>query len=399
VPRRTVGLVVLVAAIALVLPAGALAAGAALRSPADGVVNGPTSLDLRITREPYEAITAIDVGLRRGDAAVDGGTVERLCEGLRECPNADRAADYRIAFDPRTGAPFLSAETARILPNGSYELRVGIELGHTTEQQALPLTLSVPPSTPTDVRATVSGPRVGVRWSPAPEPDVAGYRVERSTEGGGWTSAGEVASSATDLSDAPGPGSHRYRVVALRPDGKGGTYEVTSRDVQVTVAGTARGDAAGPAGGDPAEPDAETEEGRDPAEGGDGDGTDAAGEADVVGEDADVAATGPAGAAGPAGAWAPRAIPTIGLDRRARTPTMSGDDPGTFRETLAYDGAERVDDRRHPADDGEVLLSVPGAGAFGGLDGDRRLAVPFAAGLLMTATGLHLWRWVKLPLP
>jgi hypothetical protein len=396
VPRRTAGLVVLVAALALVLPAGALAAGAALRSPADGVVNGPTSLDLRVTREPYEAITAIDVGLRRGDAAVDGSTVERLCEGLRGCPNADRAADYRIAFDPRTGAPFLPAETARILPNGSYELRVSIELGRSTEQQALPLTLSVPPSTPTDVRATVSGPRVAVRWSPAPEPDVAGYRVERSTDGGGWTTAGEVAPSATDLSDAPGPGSHRYRVVALRPDGKGGTYEVTSREVQVTVAEAPRGAAPGPAGGEAAETDpGATEDGRDPAEGGEGDGTAAADEGGAVREDADEVATGPARRAG---AWASRATPTIGLDRRAITPSMSGDDPGIFRETLAYDGAERVEDGQRPADDGEVLLSVPGAGAFGGLDGDR-LAVPLAGGLLMTAMGLHLWRWVMLPLP
>jgi hypothetical protein len=61
VHRRTAALVVLVAAFCLALPTAALAAGATLRGPSDGVVTGPTSLDLRVTASRSRPSARIDV--------------------------------------------------------------------------------------------------------------------------------------------------------------------------------------------------------------------------------------------------------------------------------------------------------------------------------------------------
>jgi hypothetical protein len=413
VHRRTAALAALVAVLALLLPATAIAAGATLRGPADGVVSGATSLDVRITREPFEAISAIDLGLRRGGAPVDGSTTRRLCEGLRDCPNSERAADFRVPFDPRTGSPFLPSAAARMLPNGVYELRVSIEVGPDIQERSLELTLSVPPATPSDVRASASGQQVTVEWGRAPEPDLAGYRIERASGGGSWSSRGQLGASSTAFADEPGPGGHRYRVVALRPDGKGGTYEVTSRDVGVTVTEPPQDDAS---------------QGSDDGYGSDPDGSDQTGE----GPDGDVSADGSFGAAGDgsdrdttddtasggdgaglAGDSGTRSFgssqrrsaqaPSFNLNRSgANTPSLPWDDPDYFQEELAYDAPGTADPSERAtrsSGDGEVLLSIPGVGAFGGGADGNRAAVPIAGGLLMTTMGLHLWRWLKVPLP
>jgi hypothetical protein len=414
VQRRTAALAALVAALALLLPATALAAGATLRGPADGVVSGATSLDVRVTREPFEAISAIDLGLRRGGAPIEGSTTRRLCEGLRDCPNSERSADFRIPFDPRTGSPFLPSTAARMLPNGAYELRVSIVVGRDTQELSLDLTLSVPPASPSDVRASASGQQVTVEWGRATEPDLAGYRIERASGSGSWSNRAQLGASSTAFADEPGPGTHRYRVVALRPDGKGGTYEVTSREASVTVAEPPQDDASSGSTG--------TDDGSDGTDGGgdqdgarpegdDDEGSDL-GSRDDDGEGADDGSVdgngdGPAGGAGDpsSGGSQRRSVqaPSFNLDRSgANTPALPWDDPEYFQERLAYGAAETADPserRRRSSDDGEVLLSIPGVGAFGGgVDGDRA-AIPIAGGLLMTAMGLHLWRWLKVPLP
>jgi hypothetical protein len=392
VHRRTAALLVLVAALALVLPSAVLAAGAALRGPADGVVTEATTLDVRVTREPYEAITAIDLGLRRGDAAVEGSVTRRLCEGLRECPNSEGSADYRVPFDPRTGEPFLRPDDARILPNGAYSLQVSITVGRDVQEHALDLLLSAPPSSPADVRAAASGQRVDLAWRRAPEPDVAGYRIERAGEGGPWEDRGQAAASADTFVDEPGPGTHRYRVVALRPDGRGGTYRAASREVGVTVeappADAAGGDEVSGEGGGAAD-DGSGEAAPADASGPDGDVADG----DVAEADAPRRSGARSGASGRA-----RLVPSVSLERGgADTPPLPWDDPDHYEETLAYGGPDREDPSADRDDD--VLLSVPGLGSFGGGVDTDRAAVPIAGGLLMTAVGLHLWRWLRVPLP
>jgi hypothetical protein len=412
VHRRTAALAALVAALALLLPATAIAAGATLRGPADGVVSGPTSLDVRVTREPFEAITAIDLGLRRGGAPIEASSTRRLCEGLRDCPNSEGSADFRIPFDPRTGSPFLPTSSARILPNGAYELRVSIEVGRDVQERSLHLTLSVPPASPSDVRASASGQQVSVEWGRASEPDLEGYRIERAAGGGGWSNRAQLGASSTAFVDDPGPGSHRYRVVVLRPDGKGGTYEVTSREVNVTVADPPRdassqgqeSDGNGHADWDQDGAGSEGGALADGADGGanDGIGGDTADDASSEGDAVDLSAGSGSGSSGSTQRRSAQA-PSFNLNRSgANTPSLPWNDPEYYQEELAYDASETADPSERStrsSGDGEVLLSIPGVGAFGGgTDGDRA-AVPIAGGLLMTAMGLHLWRWLKVPLP
>ena len=70
-----------------------------------------------------------------------------------------------------------------------------------------------------------------------------------------------------------------------------------------------------------------------------------------------------------------------------------------FRGELDFDG----DGSREGGEDAdEVVLSSPsgGSGSFlGSGEEAERIAVPIAGGLLLTAIGLHLWRWLKVPLP
>jgi hypothetical protein len=418
VHRRTLALAALVAALALLLPATAIAAGATLRGPADGVVSGATSLDVRVTREAFEAISAIDLGLRRGGAPLEGSTTRRLCEGLRDCPNSEPSADFRVPFDPRTGSPFLPSTAARMLPNGAYELRVSIEVGRDTQERSLNLTLSVPPTSPSDVRASASGQQVSVEWGRGAEPDLAGYRIERASGSGGWSNRAQLGASSTAFADEPGPGSYRYRVVALRPDGKGGTYEVTSREVSVTVAEPPRSDASqggdgngagagshatngtrGDQDGAPFE-DETSEDGADLAE---NDGTDETADAGSSGGNGVGAAGGSGSRSSASSQRRGTQAPSFNLNRRgANTPALPWDDPEYFQEELSYDAPETADPserQTRSSDDGEVLLSIPGAGAFGGGTDGNRAAIPIAGGLLMTAMGLHLWRWLKVPLP
>jgi hypothetical protein len=396
VHRRTAAIAALVAAFTLALPTAVLAAEVALRAPSDGVVTGPTDLEVRITREPFEAITAADAGLRRDGKPLDGSRAVTLCDGWRSCANSERSADHRIAFDPRTGAPFLPEDAARILPNGPYELRVTMTVNNAPEQRSLELLLSVPPSAATDVQASAERGTVSLRWTPAPEPDVTGYRVERRSGSDGWTGVGDVSASASTFADEPGAGTHRYRLVTLRPKGEGGTYEVTSSDTTVTVDPPPAGEG-GARDRDRDEDDATTEGGADGDDGAASDEDGVEGEAD--GEAATASASGSRGA-GERSARSGLQAPTFQRGT-ARTPGMPGDDhdPDHFEETLSYDGDPIAADRPdRDADRGEVLLSVPGMGSFTGALDDQQAAVPIAGGLLLTAVGLHLWRWLKLPI-
>lgn len=70
------------------------------------------------------------------------------------------------------------------------------------------------PSVPKGVSASASGSSVNISWAANPEPDISGYKIERSS-GGGW---GQVATvGGTSYTDNVGAGQHTYRVTALRP--------------------------------------------------------------------------------------------------------------------------------------------------------------------------------------
>jgi hypothetical protein len=71
-----------------------------------------------------------------------------------------------------------------------------------------------PPDPPRDLVAVREGDLVRVFWTPGPEPDLAGYRVERSVDGGAWEPAADALTQAQWLDGSPPPGTLGYRVRA-----------------------------------------------------------------------------------------------------------------------------------------------------------------------------------------
>ncbi|MFN2557731.1 MAG: hypothetical protein ABR592_12870, partial [Nitriliruptorales bacterium] len=69
---------------------------------------------------------------------------------------------------------------------------------------------------------------VKLTWNKAPEPDISGYRIERSTSDGGWQQVASVGPDATAYTDEAPPGEYNYRVVSRRPSGKSGEPELTT---------------------------------------------------------------------------------------------------------------------------------------------------------------------------
>ncbi|MFA9432521.1 hypothetical protein [Egicoccus sp. AB-alg2] len=372
----------------LALPVAAGAAGAALRAPADGVVTGAGDLVVRVTTDRMEVLEHIEVSLRRGDAEVTDAQRPVLCDGREAC--SQREADHVLAFDPRSGAPFLT-DTARILPNGSYVLRLHLArpLARERDTLDLPITLSAPPSAPADVVGDLDGDEVVLRWAPAPEPDVTGYRVEHARNGD-WAVLADLPADATTLGDRPGPGRHAYRLVALRPDGRGATYEAASPEVVVEVAPST---GAGPAPDDPAavgDGASRDGSGGDPA-GGDGESqpNPEAGAGDGTHRDADGRPDARPRATPPDVPTGSADIPSLETDPRTATSDGATQDDD-FGRTLDYG------DRSEVEPDGEVVVASPETrAARGGWSGGGDAVLPVAGGLLFTAAGLRLWRWTR----
>lgn len=390
--RRRIVWTTAVLAVLLVLPAApASAAQSTLLAP-DGDVTGPTPIEVRFERDfGAERFSEVHATLRR-----DG---ERLGQRVQlECRRGCEPTDSRVVFalpddqefDPRTGAPF-SPEQG--LVNGAYQLRVRLlkdsafQEDETFEHE---LHLAVRPTAPTDVEAVADGSDVELSWKRAPEPDIDGYRVERR-EDGAWEEV--VTTSETDAVDAPGRGEHRYRVVALRPDGRDGQLEAASDEATVEV--------------DAPRDDDDDDGNGDGADGG-GSGAD---ESRDDGEDADPADDGDAQTEDES----QDSSDTSSSRRRSRSsdpaqdsdsdggggsgiPELSereGDGEDGFEEELDYDEFESGDPEA--ADDVQVAAPTGWRGTVDRIFDAERVAVPVAAGLVMTTMGLHLWRWLRIP--
>jgi hypothetical protein len=236
VPSRLLRPALVAAVLVAAVPSAAWAADATLREPADAVVTGATRLVVQVATTADERVERIDATLRRSDGELTADARHPLCRDAEDCAR-DRA-DHPIDFDPRTGAPFLPQAEAQILANGDYVLRVVVTGAEDAPPQTvdLPLTLSAPGTAPSDLRAAATDGEVLLSWDAAPEPDVSGYLVERA-DGTGWALVAEVPAEAESLIDFPDGGLHAYRVVTLRPDGRGATYETVSREITVEVDG------------------------------------------------------------------------------------------------------------------------------------------------------------------
>lgn len=385
--RRRTGWTTAALAVLLVLPAGpATAASSTLVEP-EGDVTGPTPIRVQFERDfNAEIVREVQAALRR-DGQRLGERVQLQCEEGCEDPTAERVVFVLpggASFRPGTGAPF-GAEGP--LPNGGYTLRVDLikdSRFQDDESFEHELHLAVPPSAPQGLEAIVEDAEVALSWAPSSQPDVDTYRVERH-DGEDWEEL--TSTSESSAVDEPGTGEHRYRVVAQRPDGREGTLEAASEEVTVEVEAAADADDGGD-GGD----DAEGDDGSDDSEGSDDEDED--GE-DERGEDDDAPSSGSSSDGGSGGtARAPR---TDDDGPSGQVPGLSdgGEDqepPDDFEEELDYGEleAERPD---------EVQVASPGGwrGTVDRIFDAEQVAVPIATGLVMTATGLHLWRWLRVP--
>ncbi len=394
--RRLPSLIALVAVLLLAFPTAALAAySAAIAAPENAVVNGSTEVRVRVERGVG------DLGITGLKLRPAGGGEWVTVECASNCRRSDRSQVYAFDLDPRSGAPFGDQP----LPNGSFTLDAVVSRdlgGSDREVGQLTLALRVPGSAVGGLAATVEGGDVRLAWSRAPEPDILRYRVERC-EGaceadGDWVPVEDVGPGASSHTHAPGPGEHSFRVVTVRDAGDDGdgTFETVSSPTTAEVARPTPSESPSPSPS-PSPSDRDDDGDGDPDEDGATDG--AGGAADRgprPGAVPDLEATprrdgpqvrsgrAPAVALGRGGSGIPD-LPAIG---------------DVFSSELDYSG--EVPDLTAPETaDAEVVLSAPGrsSGSFlGRLTDPNRIAVPIAGGLLMTAVGLHLWRWLRVPM-
>lgn len=210
------------AAFACVLPAGtAHAAGVGqITSPAvDATVSEPTAIVVEVTGRTqrtslFEPAPTHQVQVRLATPSGDGpledtNPVDMACETDCNSSSTWTAPD----FDPATLAPF--ADTASC--NGGYTLEVRVDGGAWTGHG---VRVSRAPAAPREVSASADVGEATVGWKPAGDPDVAGYRVQRRTDGS-WATAATRPASARPLTDTDvGPGEVEHRVLTLKGDGR-----------------------------------------------------------------------------------------------------------------------------------------------------------------------------------
>lgn len=390
--RRSSRLAATVLTVFLVVPAaGAWAATAQDRVEGDTV-------EVTIDRDGVEFTDITDVRVRVADT--DTRDVGDWVEGL-ECveETCDRGAGvYRVPIVGPVGEALSTTppDNGALVLDVEYVLQIGGERRHQVET-----ILHVASAGVRDVAAAVADDgTVRLEWTAAPEADVTRYEVVRLDSQ--WRR--DLGPNATSLTDEPGPGQHRYRITTVRPGGSGGSLATTSGSVAVDVApqppepdtaerspGDDRpaGDDDGAADEEPGETSERAgDDRREPAE---------AGEDDRTARDTTPRRPGRSGTVAEA--------PRLGSDRTG-VPDVPTEDEG-FRGELDYgtddpDDPDAADRGTHDGSvvDDEVVLAGPGGstGSFLGADGAERVAVPVAAGLLLTAIALHLWRWLKVPL-
>lgn len=194
-----------------------------------------TSL-LAVAAPPAQAQAAIDVSLT---GIADGSTVEgTIYVGARASASTGvdnlqiqingttvsstspsgvrQSADTGYNWDTQR-----SLSSGAIAQNGTYTIRAtGSANGGGSDSDTATLYVNNPASTPSGVSASISGSTANVSWNPNPEPDILRYRVERDS-GSGFATVGETEN--TSFAEEVGPGTHTYRVTAIRFSPAGGS--------------------------------------------------------------------------------------------------------------------------------------------------------------------------------
>lgn len=100
------------------------------------------------------------------------------------------------------------------LRNGWYQVRVEVTaVGGATDTANHNVKVDNAPQTPANFSGSVREETVSLTWSPNPEPDITGYRLEVAT-GDSWSVVTET--QGTSYAAVVAPGTYQYRVTALR---------------------------------------------------------------------------------------------------------------------------------------------------------------------------------------
>lgn len=381
-------------AVALLLPTTASAdARASVVAPGrDAVVQSPVALEVEVTREVLDAPPGrVQVRLSADGSGAAAGSrpVDLRC--LSGCDTTTAVWGGR-SYDPATAAPFGGGPGC----NGRWYLQVALDDGRFAS--GTPVVASAPASPPRDVRVAIEGRDAAVTWGRAPEPDVAGYRVERR-DSGSWSPVGEVGADATRFVDGDvAEGTYEWRVVTLRPDGRvaGGPAAPCADgepDLETTSA-AARGRVTQPPPSPAPSPSSSSDPGPDQ---GTADGT-GVGDAPVAGDGEVGSDSGEASPDGEAVATEPTTAGTAPASAEAAT-----DEP---RDERYYGEGEEVGTLEYddvvPGDRPTAAAPQGGTWVPGGVsvttqrDLDRtRILRPVAGGMVLLTFAFHIRRWQR----
>lgn len=389
----------------LLLPGTAWAASnATIASPGrDAVVSSPVELRVRVTRDvldPPARRVQVRLSGDGASAAPGSGPVDLTCQS--GCDSTESVWGGR-SFDPATAAPFGGGPAC----NGRWYLQVAVDGGAFGSGSAV--VASAPASPARDVRVAIDGRDAILTWGRAPEPDIAGYRVERRGSGS-WTTVGEVGADATRLVDADvDEGSYEWRVVTLRPDGRG-SAPCEDRDADLATTSTvARGRVTEPPPAPSPSPSPSTSpspDGEDTAvDAGSGDdGTSGDGSGGAPSPAAGEVATAPDGSAtdtsgrasAPAGDGAAVAAPatagTAAAPETAAPERYYGEEQGVGTLDYGEVGSDGVPPAAAPAGG----TWVPGGVSVMTEQLDQaRILRPVAGGMVLLTFAFHIRRWQR----
>ncbi len=132
--------------------------------------------------------------------------------------------------------------------NGWHQVRVEVAAaGGGTATSHLNVRVDNAPQVPSNLSGSVHDQTISLSWSPNPEPDISGYRIE-TLSGDAWSLVTET--SSTNYAAEVAPGTHQYRVIALRtsPTMPGGRPSDPTSPTALTVAAPPPGQVPGGAG-------------------------------------------------------------------------------------------------------------------------------------------------------
>ncbi len=355
---------------------------------------------VRIAAPAAGAVVADSTPNITGDAQMSDGVIVEVTASLSSDSGRPVPPAHRVGGDGRSSVAF--AWTPSLPWNGTYtvtlratgEDRPFETNGQESAEATRSFAVEAPPAKPREltVRTDPDSRDVDVAWRKNTEPDILGYQVQRSFDGGEWLVAGETEEPFyRDMSTSQRGGSYRYRVVAIRSGASrdAGVASAPSEPATTTVPKPPASEApSGGSGGGSGSGSGSTDEGPS------GDGSQTGGASPGSGG----SGSGSSGSSG--GSGSSPSGPTISRSGRidlsgfgslldqTRAPEATEIpefDPG-FSESLPFE-SQTIREI-----DGSQELAVPEGGFSDAGSNQAELLKFFAAGLLVTVILMHvLW--------